>query len=198
MEQYAHYLRTASDSSEVQMQKLQSTHEVEMNEVRKLVQSHRNFLAQQEKAGVAQLETAMRHNTELLKQSMATTEEQIKQITQAHRKQIDDLNQVFQTYVDLSQATSQLTREIRSVDFPQRLNHMASAVEDFTQTVKQTYGQMQAIQNDVHQVTVVDWSTMARIPEFVKNQQNQLQQIRIAAIAAAALALAATILGVLF
>ena len=198
LEQYSEYLRDTTNVAETQVTKLVTTHEAEINEVRKLIQSHRNFLKTTEEAGLVQLETSMRHNSELLKQSLGTTEQQIKQITDAHQKQIDDLNQVFQTYVDLSQSTSQLTREIRSVDFPQRINNLASAVEDFSQTVKQTYGQIHAIQQEVQRVTAIDWATITQIPEIVRTQQAQMQQVRIAAFVAAAMALASAVLSFIF
>ncbi|MEN9444204.1 MAG: hypothetical protein RIS47_1094 [Bacteroidota bacterium] len=198
LQQYGEYLRNTSSFTETQIQNLVESNQQQINEVRKLIQGHRAFLEKQEELGINQLETAMLHNAELLKQNFANTETQILGITEAHKKQIDDVNHVFQTYIDLSQSTSQLIREIRSVDFPARLNSISTDVTEFKKTVDNTMASIQTIENEVARVNAIDWKSIAMIPVVIEEQRKDIQQLKIGIVLVGILALASTVAAFLF
>lgn len=198
LQQYGEFLKKTSTHTEQNVQSLVDAHLGEINEVRKLIQDYRSQLEKQEEMGIQQLEGSMRHNSELLKKALSVTEEQVTNLTNAHKNQIEEINQVFQSYIDLSDSTSQLAREIRSVEFPTRLTTIADDVSDFKNTVRNTFARIEAVERNVAKVNQIDWSTITGLHETITQQNKKINAHSYILYITAALALVSVIFSFIY
>ncbi len=173
---YNEYLQQNTAKTEAVIQSLSEVHRAEIEEIKKLSQAYREHLVKQEEQGNKTLEDSLKSNSDLMKKTVDVTEKQVTEVTTAHKKQIEEVNQVFQTYVDLTDSTSQLAREIRTTDFPKRLNEIVDEVNDFKNTVRNTFARIESVERNVGKVNEVDWKAIAEINKKIEDQNKKLNR----------------------
>lgn len=195
---YNEFLQANTSKTDAVVQQLTAAHEAEMDEVKNLIQGYRTLLAKQEQQGVSALETSLESNGQLLKKSFSATEDQVGKLTDAHKKQLEDVNHVFKTYVSLTESTNKLVREVRVVDFPKRLTQIADNVDEFKNTVRNTFARIESVERNVAKVNQVDWKTIASLSEKLEAQNKKLDKNTYLLYAAVGLSALAAALAVFF
>lgn len=195
---FLEFARNTSETTEGIITGLKEAHTTEILEMKRLSQAYHEHLKRQEEAAASQLDALIRKDTELLKASFEFTEAKVREVTEAQKKQTENIDLVFKSYVDLSDSTKKLNTDIRSVDFPTRLSEINESVLDFKNTVRNTFARIESVERNVAKVNQVDWKGISTVNELIAAQDKKLQRITTLLYVVAALAALSGVLAVVF
>ena len=113
-----------------------------------------------------------------LKDTTEKTKDEIKEVSNSHKQQIDDIQKLLDNYLELAEATARLPKEIEKVDFPARLDRIDDEIKNIQDGILNTQKQVDTVSENVNKI-YTDFSDINSKAERNRKKMNSIQTVSI-------------------